>query len=63
MPSRLRVPQVVIKETTKTKAAKKGSHRGGKMSDPNDPLVRFIEVQKSYDGESLVVKNLMVNSQ
>jgi putative spermidine/putrescine transport system ATP-binding protein len=28
------------------------------MSDPNDPLVRFIEVQKSYDGESLVVKNL-----
>ena len=28
------------------------------MSDPNDPLVRFIEVQKSYDGEVLVVKNL-----
>jgi len=28
------------------------------MSDPNDPLVRFIEVQKSYDGETLVVKNL-----
>ena len=28
------------------------------MSDPNDPLVRFIEVQKSYDGEILVVKNL-----
>ena len=28
------------------------------MSDNSDPLVRFIEVQKSYDGESLVVKNL-----
>ena len=28
------------------------------MSDSNEPLVRFIEVQKSYDGESLVVKNL-----
>ncbi len=28
------------------------------MSDANDALVRFIEVQKSYDGESLVVKNL-----
>ncbi len=28
------------------------------MSDKSDPLVRFIEVQKSYDGESLVVKNL-----
>ncbi len=28
------------------------------MSDPNDPLVRFMEVQKSYDGETLVVKNL-----
>jgi len=28
------------------------------MSDPNDPLVRFMEVQKSYDGEILVVKNL-----
>lgn len=28
------------------------------MSDSIDPLVRFIEVQKSYDGETLVVKNL-----
>jgi len=28
------------------------------MSDSNDPLVRFQEVQKSYDGETLVVKNL-----
>ncbi len=28
------------------------------MSESNDPLVRFIEVQKSYDGETLVVKNL-----
>lgn len=28
------------------------------MSEANDALVRFIEVQKSYDGESLVVKNL-----
>ena len=28
------------------------------MSEENDALVRFIEVQKSYDGESLVVKNL-----
>ncbi len=28
------------------------------MSNLNEPLVRFIEVQKSYDGESLVVKNL-----
>lgn len=28
------------------------------MSENNDPLVRFIEVQKSYDGETLVVKNL-----
>lgn len=28
------------------------------MSDISDPLVRFIEVQKSYDGEILVVKNL-----
>ncbi len=28
------------------------------MPDVNDPLVRFIEVQKSYDGETLVVKNL-----
>ncbi len=28
------------------------------MANPDDPLVRFIEVQKSYDGEILVVKNL-----
>ena len=28
------------------------------MTDSNDPLVRFKEVQKSYDGEVLVVKNL-----
>ncbi|MEH6404812.1 MAG: ABC transporter ATP-binding protein [Sneathiella sp.] len=28
------------------------------MSDSNEPLVRFREVQKSYDGETLVVKNL-----
>jgi putative spermidine/putrescine transport system ATP-binding protein len=28
------------------------------MSDIEEPLVRFIEVQKSYDGEILVVKNL-----
>ncbi|MDP7626126.1 MAG: ABC transporter ATP-binding protein [Rhodospirillales bacterium] len=28
------------------------------MSDLADPLVRFKEVQKSYDGEILVVKNL-----
>lgn len=28
------------------------------MSDSNEPLVRFREVQKSYDGENLVVKNL-----
>ena len=28
------------------------------MPDPNDPLVRFLEVQKSYDGETLVVKDL-----
>ncbi|NQV44320.1 MAG: ABC transporter ATP-binding protein [Rhodospirillales bacterium] len=28
------------------------------MSDINDPLVRFIGVQKSYDGETLVVKDL-----
>ena len=27
------------------------------MSSDN-PLVRFTEIQKSYDGESLVVKNL-----
>ncbi|MFQ5783726.1 MAG: ABC transporter ATP-binding protein [Alphaproteobacteria bacterium] len=28
------------------------------MTDSTDHLVRFIEVQKSYDGETLVVKNL-----
>jgi len=28
------------------------------MSEDNDVLVRFSEVQKSYDGETLVVKNL-----
>jgi putative spermidine/putrescine transport system ATP-binding protein len=28
------------------------------MSDQNDVLVHFKEVQKSYDGETLVVKNL-----
>jgi putative spermidine/putrescine transport system ATP-binding protein len=28
------------------------------MTDQNDPIVRFVDVQKSYDGETLVVKNL-----
>ena len=28
------------------------------MVEINDPLVRFVNVQKSYDGETLVVKNL-----
>jgi putative spermidine/putrescine transport system ATP-binding protein len=28
------------------------------MSQANEPLVRFIDVQKSYDGETLVIKNL-----
>jgi len=28
------------------------------MADQEEPLVRFLEVQKSYDGETLVVKNL-----
>jgi putative spermidine/putrescine transport system ATP-binding protein len=28
------------------------------MSDIEEPLVRFIEVQKSYDGQTLVIKNL-----
>jgi len=28
------------------------------MGDPSDLLVRFKEVQKSYDGETLVVKSL-----
>lgn len=30
-------------------------------AESNDPLVRFEEVQKSYDGEILVVKNLNLN--
>jgi len=28
------------------------------MNDNSEPIVRFIDVQKSYDGETLVVKNL-----
>ena len=28
------------------------------MTEPKEPFVRFVEVQKSYDGETLVVKNL-----
>ena len=28
------------------------------MVQANDPFVSFKEVQKSYDGETLVVKNL-----
>jgi putative spermidine/putrescine transport system ATP-binding protein len=28
------------------------------MSDRNDTLVRFIDVQKTFDGETLVIKNL-----
>ena len=28
------------------------------MLDGSDPFVRFRNVQKSYDGETLVVKNL-----
>jgi putative spermidine/putrescine transport system ATP-binding protein len=28
------------------------------MTAPGDPMVRFADVQKSYDGETLVVKNL-----
>ena len=31
------------------------------MSDQNDALVRFIDVQKTFDGETLVVKNLNVD--
>ncbi len=31
------------------------------MTEPNDALVRFIAVQKSYDGESLVVKDLSLS--
>jgi len=31
------------------------------MSENNDPLVRFESVQKSYDGEILVVKDLNLN--
>ena len=30
----------------------------GRTDDQDDILVRFAEVQKSYDGVSLVVKNL-----
>jgi len=28
------------------------------MTENNDPLVRFVDIQKSYDGEILVIKNL-----
>ena len=28
------------------------------MSTENEAFVRFVDVQKSYDGETLVVKNL-----
>jgi len=28
------------------------------MAENNDPLVRFVDIQKSYDGETLVIKNL-----
>jgi putative spermidine/putrescine transport system ATP-binding protein len=28
------------------------------MSTDNQAFVRFVDVQKSYDGETLVVKNL-----
>ena len=28
------------------------------MTVVNDPIVRFIDIQKSYDGETLVIKNL-----
>ena len=31
------------------------------MSENNEPLVRFIDVQKTFDGETLVVKNLNVD--
>ncbi len=31
------------------------------MPEPNDALVRFNEVQKSYDGETLVVKSLSLD--
>ncbi len=27
------------------------------MTDQNDPLVRFVDVQKSYDGETLIVRD------
>jgi len=36
---------------------KNREHKSG-MADSNEPIVRFINVQKSYDGEILVVKNL-----
>lgn len=28
------------------------------MAENNDPLVRFVDIQKSYDGEILVIKDL-----
>jgi len=28
------------------------------MTENNDPLVRFVDIQKSYDGEILVIKDL-----
>ncbi|MQX35200.1 ABC transporter ATP-binding protein [Roseospira navarrensis] len=31
------------------------------MADITDPFVRFMDVQKSYDGETLVVKNLQLD--
>lgn len=31
------------------------------MNDSNDPLVRFNDVQKCYDGELHVVKSLSLN--
>ena len=34
------------------------AHNGNRANDTSDAYVRFIEVQKSYDGEILVVKNL-----
>ncbi len=33
------------------------------MSSNSDPLVRFVDVQKSYDGEMLVIKNLNLDMQ
>lgn len=37
-----------------------GMAQGG-ITENNDPLVRFESVQKSYDGETLVVKDLNLN--